>query len=639
MIINKDSKRVGIYYFNDKDGIFDNSADCYIQKISFFLSKIIFVHSGNLTKESFEQVSKYTDTILSLEKGYKFDAYKLGFSSIENIESYDEVLFFDNTLIGPFYDLAPMFDDMNNKDLDFWGLHYHYHHISSIRERNQYKTKYYSVVPDHMPWSFFAIRKNLFTSKFFKKFISSIKYEKTSGKSSFKNEIKSYELFSNAGFKSQSYLQTDDLKLHSYNPLIVSPYTCINEKKSPFLYTELFYMDMARTLEFTLGQDTVKTFNFIDSNTDFDINMVWDNILRVGNQHDIKNSLSLTYILPSDYDMPVKTDYNASVALCMHLYYEDLFDYCLEYAKSMPAYTDVFLTTNNQDKKEKIEQVFSVLDCGKLDVRVIGNRGRDVSSLLIGLKDVVRDYDIICYAHDKKTSQFSPHCVGETFSYQCFENILKSSNYANNVIETFKRNPRLGTLSPSPPFHAEMYTTIGREWIFNYQNTVDVANKHGITVNIDESKPPVAPLGTMFWLRGDALVSLCDDNMTYEDFPPEPNDTNGTILHAYERIYSYAAQNSGYYAAQVFADTYAQLQMNAQYHMLRDISHFLFNKASTCYNNYNLLLNEIKKRFIHLPEKSIYRLLKEYLLINLNKDTVKKIKEIKHKLKLGFLNK
>jgi len=297
MIKGIENKRAGIYYLNDIGGIFDTSYKYTLEKLSKFLDKIIVVHSGELTPESESALSPYTNKVLFLEKGYKVDAYALGVSALEGKDNYDEVLCFDNSLIGPFYDLKVFFEKMNDRDLDFWGLHFNYSHPANMRQQLEYHVKLQSEIITHLPWSFIAFRKSMFSSDVFTRFLSSIKPQKTSELSFYKYEIESYELFSKKGFISDSFLDTADLSEHSYNPLLLSPYTCIHEKKSPFLYAKLFHDDMTKTLEYSLGQDTVKTFEYIDTNTDYDINLVWDHILRVGNQHDIKNALSLTYDL------------------------------------------------------------------------------------------------------------------------------------------------------------------------------------------------------------------------------------------------------------------------------------------------------------------------------------------------------
>jgi lipopolysaccharide biosynthesis protein len=628
MIIAKKNKRLGIYYFSDKDGIFDGAHELLVSKMMPFLDKLIFVYSGKLTDDSKIKIHKYTDTLLHLKKGFKQNAYKLGYFSA-NVDAFSEVLFFDNSFLGPFYDLSDMFDEMNSRDIDFWGLDFCYPHMTTQTENNTFGLKKSKMLFKYIDQSFFAVRSSLFNIPLFNSYLSKIGTAKRKGRLNYKTSVIATELFTKSGFTAGGYLDTNQLKKYSYNLMQDTPYIAVSQKKSPLLYSKTFHRDLSETLEYTLGQDTLKTCDFIDESTDYDINLLYDHILRVGNQHDIKNALGLTYSLPRDYDIPQKSKSNESVALCMHLYYEDLFDYCLNYAKSMPSNSHVFITTNNDAKKAEIERVFSELNCEKLEVRVIGNRGRDVSSLLIGIKDVLNDYDIICFAHDKKTSQFSPYIVGETFSYQCFENILASTHFVNNVIETFKANPRLGTLSPTIPFHGPMFSSMGRDWTLNYENTIALAKKHSITVDISEDKPPVSPLGTMFWLRGKALLSLCDDDMAYDDFPPEPNNTNGTVLHAYERLYPYAAQQAGYFAGQVMVDSYATLQTHAHYHMLRKLGYQLFSEFDLQCDNFNSMMYYLKTTVDYIPKQSVYNRIKLYLYLNLDAKVVAKIKKIK----------
>jgi len=616
--MTKIKKRLGIYFFTDSDGIFDSSSKVLLEGLSPFLDTLVFVYRGKLNEASKEEIQKFTKTILPLKKGHRADAYKTGLLSVdENARnSFEEILFFDSSLVGPFCNLNDMFSSMETESNDFWGLYFRPSNVMNTRELLYHKKGKFSVMPGHIPWSFFSVKKSLFSDKVFLNFIAKIRPLKSEGVSDYKFNIKSTSVFIKNGFEYSSYLDMEGMDDYSPDLLSTSPLYALKEKKSPFLYSEVFKMNPSKTLEYTLGQETKEALEYIEKKTDYDKDILIDNILRTGNQHDIKSALGLTYALPSDYTVSSKSDSKKlSVALCMHLYYPDLFEYCLEYAKSMPKKTHVFITTNSKEKKKEIEDVFSSLPCEKLEVRVIGNRGRDVSSLLIGCKDVVENYDVICYAHDKKTTQHGIGCIGDTFSYQCFENILKSSDYVNNIVRTFADNPRLGILSPSLPFHSVIYTTLGREWTSNYENTVALAEKSGIKVPMDENKPPIAPLGTMFWFRGKALVGLLDENLTYDDFPKEPNNVNGTILHAYERLYPYAAQSEGYMVGECVADTYAELQIINQYHMLQTLSRELFSKFDDDCNDFNSMMRYVREQLHVIPNLGLYYRIKRSIVL------------------------
>jgi rhamnosyltransferase len=123
----------------------------------------------------------------------------------------------------------------------------------------------------------------------------------------------------------------------------------------------------------------------------------------------------------------------------------------------------------------------------------------------------------------------------------------------------------------------------------------------------------------MFWFRPKALKTLIEYDWNYEDFPKEPNDTDGTLLHAIERIYPFVAQHEGYYPAWVLNDTFARIETTNLYYMLREINSQYFTKIgpATHYGVVTNLHNSIrpsnKERFKMLLRKYLPRWLKRIL--------------------------
>ncbi|MNW47688.1 Rhamnan synthesis protein F [compost metagenome] len=370
-------------------------------------------------------------------------------------------------------------------------------------------------------------------------------------------------------------------------------------------------------LRYNMGEVGVETYEYIRENLDYNVDLIWENILRTSNQADIKKNMQLNYILPLKYSDSNKEVANPTkTALVMHLYFEDLFQECYEYSKSMDKESDIYITTNTEGKKKAILKVFNELECNKFEVRVIENRGRDVSALLVGCKDVLMNYDYICFAHDKKTTQIKPYSVGESFMYKCFENVLGSKEYVKNIINTFEQNPKLGILSPPPPNHGIYYSTVGLEWSNNFTNTKLLLEKLGIKdLPLDIYKEPIAPLGTMFWFRTKALKALIEYDWTYDDFPKEPNDIDGTLLHAIERVYPYVAQYEGYYPAWVMSDKLARIEITNLNYMLREINLAVFENGMYRYRYLNDIVYGIRQSIGKQKSLrySIKSLLKKYL--------------------------
>ena len=95
---------------------------------------------------------------------------------------------------------------------------------------------------------------------------------------------------------------------------------------------------------------------------------------------------------------------------------------------------------------------------------------------------------------------------------------------------------------------------------------------------------PVAALGTCFWFRGKALKPLSDHHWRYDEFPPEPNNADGTILHAIERIYSFACVEAGYYPAFAMSDRYAALEYSNLRYYVREFNNVCVSHGILSYH-------------------------------------------------------
>jgi len=586
-------KRVAIYFFYDKDGVVDRYVNYFLEDFKQNLDRLIVVCNGKLTPEGREEFSKYTNEIIVREnKGFDVWAYKEGIEYIgwDNLKNYDELVMLNMTIMGPVYSFKEMFDEMDSrKELDFWGITKF--HKFPVDPWGLIK---YGYIPEHIQSHFIAVRNPMLTSYEFKQHWEKMRMINTYFESVSYHESIFTKKFNDKGFKSDAYIDSEDLKDFTDHPIIDYPKKIIEEKRCPIFKRRSFFNPYDDFLTRSMGRSSLELFKYIEENTNYDVNLIWDNILRVENMYDIKNTLHLNYNLPSNYSL-LKDNDSKKIGLFFHIYFEDLIEECFNYASNVPEYVDIFITTDKESKKIKIENKFSELK-NKVDIKIIENRGRDVSAFLVPNREEILKYDIACFAHDKKTKQLHPELKGEEFKYKCLENILGNKNFVNNIINLFVENPRLGLLSPPAPNHAEFYGNLGREWGENYDITVEFLKDLKIEINVDKGKAPIAPYGTMFWFRPKAMKKLLEKTWKYEDFPKEPNKIDGTLLHAIERAYPFVVQEAGFYSANVLNEDFTRVEMTNLGFMLSSLNKTLYsNKLFQHYGMQYFLLDFMKK--------------------------------------------
>ncbi len=132
----------------------------YLKELRKVADTIIFVSDSNLPESEISKVQPLVKLVIATPHGeYDFGSYKRGFSHIP--DDTDELIFANDSCIGPLYSLDKVFSEMENKQCDFWGMN--------------------SLCIDvdfHIQSFFMVFKKEVFRSDLFKNFISSIEKQK-----------------------------------------------------------------------------------------------------------------------------------------------------------------------------------------------------------------------------------------------------------------------------------------------------------------------------------------------------------------------------------------------------------------------------------------------------------------------------
>lgn len=597
-------RRIAIYVIYDKDGELDGFRKYYLTELNKVVDYVLAVVCGMLTPESRDELEKIVDEIYVREnKGLLAGAWVDGIAHIswDNLEHYDELFMLNDSFLGPFYPLQNLMDAMEASDADFYGAFKNYEE-KDITESDGHRFKH-----GHLRGSicyFYIIKNRLLHSNEFKKYWSTMPEVKTDFDTFFFSEFDFYDYVVDCGFKVDAY-QSDKFKGYYYDNLTHNMKALIEQDSIPFARMRAFGSDMKyQSLLIDYGKDPRETLEFIDKKTDYDANLIWDYLLRTKNLTNIWNQLQLEYIV-SQNSVEKPFLYSKRIAVILHIYYKDLVeslaDYCLNFVEN----TSFFVTTTSYETEEKINIEFSKRNLN-FECTIRPNVGVGMSSLWVTYADKVTsgEYEYMCYFHDKKSPYTQYQINGKQFAEHCYQNLFGTKAVVKNIINLFEDNKRLGVLGVPMVYHGGYFGTKSRCWHLNYLNTVELAQKLKLNVPIDEWVAPVAPYGDMFWFRSDSLKKAIGVGLTYDDFDV-PYSPDGTMMHAMERIYGLAAQDSGFYYADVINSDNARSDLVNYQYMLYGLVDLMFAKG--VYPCNYMQAQEVIKDFNNISFRCVFK--------------------------------
>lgn len=541
------------------------------------LDDLVIVSNGPLNQESMAGLSRYTNHDIVIRSNVGFDAgawrdvmLDIGF---ERICEFDELILFNDSFFGPIYPFKEMFDKMDSADVDYWGIT---NHGEAPNSRDMCP---YGYRPRYIQTYFLAFRKNLVESNEFQQYWANLPNYETFEDLAFKHGAVLTKYFEDLGYKWKAYVESQDLEegrdkamsFHTYDM-----YNMVVNRGLPVLKRKAFKLPRDIHLRYNMASDISNTMKYLKENTDYDTSMIYRYFLRTMEPSQLVDILNLVKIIPKKQQMTYSTD--KKILIIAHLYYDDIWEYAFNYLKNIPSHIDILITTDSDYKKEFFnENIANNLE-NNVKVIKVEPRGRDMAALLVGSKDIVKDYDYFCFMHDKKSQGKEFITVGATFRDVLWENNLASPDYINGIIKEFDDNPSLGLIVPPRIYHGTyFYTYTNNYWTLCYDEVLDLLDRMEINSKISRDAPPLA-IGNCFWAKYDALKPLFDLNWDYVDFPEEPMPADGTVSHALERIHGYVAASKGYYSEFVMTDEYARSELlNKSYMFSKTMKHIIAN--------------------------------------------------------------
>lgn len=540
-------KRLGIYLIYDKDKIIDSYIDYMLGELKTCIDYLVVVCNMPEVIRGADILEKHADEIFFRENiGFDAGGFKTALCELvgwEKILQYEELLLINDSMFGPFCSMKDIFSRMDKKPVDFWGLTKHKEFIRQDKE----------FIAEHIQTFFLCIRFRMLQSTSFREYWERLPYYKTFGEVVWGHETKFTSYFANMGYTYEVLADTraNDSKIkfeNNFSQYALLSCELIKKRNFPFLKKQqIAYNTLAQQTQENLSQ----AIRYIDKNTDYDVNLIWENLIRTMHMSDLQRSLCLQYIIPSAENAPKG---KGSIAIVIFAEHREAAEYVLEYIDNLEAEFPVQIISEN---KEILEAYCSH---ARNKEGMSWKQRCDLASL--------SRYDLVCVLHDADvTSDVKPSYEGKACFYCIWENLLKDRSHILGIAEKFEQEEKLGFLAPPQPNFGDHFEELGLGWNEKYEEVKEIAGRLGLRCPVYEDYPPFR-ITDSFWIRGNILKCLNEIREEEEPYLPY--------------LWICLAQHMGYYSGIVESTDYASMnEVNMQYYLKR-----LIGQVKSEYGNF-----------------------------------------------------
>lgn len=493
MKITEKSKRLGIFVFYDRDFIIDDYVIYMLDSFNAAVDNIIFVSNVELSESELKKLDKYNiDINIRENKGLDAGAFKFVYDKYgaDYLSSYDELILMNDTFFGPFKPFKDIINDMNNRDLDFWGLTANYESKDGTGRAKD------GFIHSHIQTFFVAYRQSVLKSNFFNNYWKKYNINKNNSFVDVVNNHESYftYLLEKEGFKWDTYVDLKhykkDERKYNYNVYGYSAYGLIKYFGCPFIKRKNFVFDKNCALYMNDGLDTKRALEYIKDNELYDINMIYKNIKRLYKPYDLYQGLNLNYVVhdAENYNSNFKSVIIANVC--------DVNAYKLSepYFSSINN-SHVLLFTENLE----ISKLLNIKYEQSIVNYIINNK-----------HSLINKYDNICLLHlDDNYNGFQE--VIDSNIIRVLDNMVKSDKYINGVTNILNSSIVDILFAPESLHNKNIMNLNGRKKFLLKQSTdcKDI---------IDDDNSKIIKSFNGVWLKSSVLNDIDKTGFSFEQF-------------------------------------------------------------------------------------------------------------------------
>ncbi len=490
-IQNIQNNRLAIFAYYDKDGIVDNYVVFLLKAMFEHCKEQIVIVNGHLTPESEIKIKPYASKILYRENnGYDITAYKEAFLSLEDIDKYSEVVFYNQTVFGPVCALKTMFNLMAQRNVDFWG-------ISAHKGAKKASWNNDISIEPHIQSYFFVVKNKMFTSEKFTDYWQNLPLINSYWDAVSKHEVCFTKHFEELGFKWGTYINADDLLQYNDYPMMGMPVEML-KRKSPFFKRKCFILNRLEYTGVVQGFSTQQLYDYIANSTNYPVSLICQNITRTASPALINKALTLVYDVQKEKGEVKRT------AAVFWFADEPLADYLCDAASKMQKNIAILCIFKNDKLKEKYAPKLPP------KAQCITTNENGMVYLFKNLWQDICVFENIIYCHNN-----IPLILNEFSDASTMLNTLNALHPEGCGSVLAKRDD-IGAFVAMPSIHQENLA-LGQNWQKCSKMLESSLEKINISI-ADDCEIGFAVRGGMFFAKTKLLKPLCDFEFTPELF-------------------------------------------------------------------------------------------------------------------------
>lgn len=595
-------KRVALYCFYDDKGIVRDFVIEYLKGLTEVCNEIWCICNCELTIESKEKLNNISNVIVYERPNTGYDVLawkdamdKMGWSTIRK---YDEMILCNYTCYGPFYPFPDMFREMKNRKCDFWGIAKHPEQKTYLLPNKE------GYVYEHIMSYFIVIRKNMLHSDNFRNYWMCMPEIKTKSDAVGYNETRFTKYFKELGYKEDTFIDFDSYKSRCYNSSIILAYDLLAKSKCPLVKRRAFFFpNYDGLLQQTDTHEISELIKYIDNNTSYNVDLIWNDILETQKMSSLVNNMHLNWVVQGECQIN-KND-NCKIAIIVYIPNEMYANLLLEYIKPNHEYDLIIICDDSvRIYLENFEEIYD------FTIRKLKNRYRVGLSSINDLNEIKDKYDYLACILEYNSITQEKNLAEEDWVRYIYSNMLGDGEiYQKNIVNIFKENNKIGALFLEECDFASYYGQYHSRFKKNKSDFQDAYAQMELTVPFDDVIYTNGEL--CFWIKTTVLKDVLRIIKNELDIINKHN-----CLAFFMPI---LIQQSGFASGKIINDKYAALNIGIQHYYKKYLLDKMQRECGVDAWSFFAYMNNIKKHnksTIIYKEKSREELLDVHYSLN-----------------------